>query len=101
KVCHDPWARAKTLPCYYTPKPAQPTQVDGLHVTVAVVQIVGLGVAVIKAAAAVDMRAAGDHIHTFGCGSGGDTRCRVAPIANASRHENSIDRMAADAQGER
>src|SRR5207247_1761487 len=53
------------------------------------------------AAPTVHMRAGGHHVHTLWCGAGCDARRRVAPVADAGRHEDPVDQMTADAQLQR
>ena len=75
-------------------EPAQGAEVDRVHVTVAVVAVVGLGVAVVEAAAAVDVGAAGHHVGALRLGSGRHSRGGIVAVPGSRAHEDPVDLMA-------
>src|SRR5439155_9999066 len=81
---------------YDSAEPAQPAEVDGAHVAVAVVTGVGFGVAVVEAAAAVDVPAGGHHVHALGGAAGGDARGGVVAVAGAGSHEDAVGALAVE-----
>ncbi len=80
-------------------EPALGAEVDRVHGTGGVGLAVGLAVAVVEAAAAVDVGAAGDHVHALRCGAGRHARqVAVAPVAVAGVDVQRVRLAAADRQ---
>ena len=71
-------------------------EVDGLHGAVAVVVVVGLGVAVVEAAAAVVVRAVEDGVLAFRVVAGGDVLGAVVAVAVAGGDVDAVGLVAVD-----
>ena len=74
-------------------------EVDGFHGAVAVVVAVGLGVAVVEAAAAVVVGAVEDGVHALGVVAGGDAVGVVVAVAGAGGDVDAVGLVAADGGG--
>lgn len=93
-VDHDPGAIAGTV----APGGAV-TEVDGLHVAGAGVGAAGFGIAVVKAAGVVVVRAVQDGVHAFGLVAGGGARGFVVAVTRAGGHEDSVGLLAVQGDG--
>src|SRR6185436_5226217 len=71
-------------------------EVDGFHRPVAVVAAVGLGVAVVEAAAAVVVRAVEDRVHALRLVAGGDAVGAVVAVAGAGGYVDAVDLVPVD-----
>jgi len=85
EISHDPRAaaRATTPDCVVA-------KVDGLHVTVAGIKIVGLGVAIVKAACPVVVGSVENCIHTLSCVASSTARHDIVAVARAGRDEDTV-----------
>src|SRR5262245_23504411 len=68
---------------------------------VAVVPVVGLGVAIVETASAVEMRARGDHVHALRLAAGGDARGGIVAITHHAGEGRAVDVAAARRHGKR
>src|SRR5215469_1660064 len=75
-------------------EPAQGAEVDRVHVTVAVVTVVRLGVAVVEAASAVDVRGAGDHVGTLRRRPGRHPGGGIVAVSHPRGHIDPVDPVA-------
>ncbi len=91
QVGHDPGAvAAARAPALVV------AEVEGLHVAVAGVQAVGLGVAVVEAAAAIEVRAVEDGVHALGLVAGGDAVGVVVAVARPGGDVDAVRLVPAD-----
>ena len=70
--------------------------VDGVHVSGFVVEIVRLGVAEVKAALAVEIEGGGDHVDAFGLPVDGSACRGVVAVAGARGDGDAVDLVSAD-----
>src|SRR6266567_3781217 len=75
-------------------EPAQGAEVDRVHVPVTVVTGVGLGVAVVEAASAVDVGGAGDHVGTLRRRPGRHPGGGIVAVPDPGGHVDPIDPVA-------
>lgn len=89
EIGHDPRAAARAR----APSSAV-AKVDGLHVAVADIEIVGLGVAVVEAAGAVVVGPVEDGVHALGRVALGRAAHGVVAVAGAGRDEDAVRLLA-------
>src|SRR5579875_221540 len=90
-VRHDPGAIAGAIAPYF-----DIAEVNGLHRAIAIVMVVGFGVAVIEAAPSVIVRAIEDRVLAFGIVAGRNARSVVVAVPGARSDVDAVSLVAID-----